>query len=556
MRTRIVAILVLLLITTAIMPVYYIYRCEYIEKEFIEELKNKQNSLKPLAHRLNMEQKPDSNRLKKIFTELIDRDKSIAAMAVTDRMGRLRFMVKNDSLLISGRIIDSLVRDIKEKKFSQADNKKPEVKNYTGSDWLGDRLYVYRFSSGGQSTIAAYSITLDRMKKIRLALELILIASGILITTAGIILLLKKSGILTENKEYRIKTIVIGERKQAAEKPGKTVKQKKTVKKASIEKKPALQTGKGKTAAQIDENELLPVAGENSEEKVGRKAKKSGTDETGVRALNEKIFILFKKIYSNTSPESVSLYMKLVEGKLSKAYELKGKSLIKIDSLSFDSIPIQDIEKKSGADKPVYRENGQILIPLFNAGTVIGLIAIQAGEKTSTININSFKKEITAISDEINSYITGENIITDSATGFYSSRFFMNRLTESINSSIDTGREFSLFLVNIFAGLDLDSNQKETILKIMRPALTKTVGEEKEIFLHEERICMILHDTAGKERDAVKSRLTGEISKFRLKTGEETILTLNPQSILRNSADSKNIKKILAEAEALIAASN
>jgi hypothetical protein len=105
------------------MPVYFTYRSVNLEKKYLELLTVKNSALKPVADKLNSEQSPDSEKLKKLFNELISQENTIAAIAITDRMDRLRFMAKNDSLLNSGRVVDELMKEIKEKRFSDAGEK-------------------------------------------------------------------------------------------------------------------------------------------------------------------------------------------------------------------------------------------------------------------------------------------------------------------------------------------------------------------------------------------------------------------------------------------------
>ncbi len=551
MRNKITAILVFLLLITGSMPVYYIYRTEYIEKGYIEQLAAKNAKLRPMAERLNREQSPDSGKLKNLFNEIIARDSSIAALALTDRMERLRFMVKNDALLTSARIVDELVKDIKTGKVKQPNGNSPVIKNYNGSDWLSDKLYIFTFSSQGQSTIAVYSFKADRMMKIRLALEVTLLMSGILILTSIIILIMKKAGILTEPEPENIRTIVIGER---STKPSPEMKNKKTIKEETSEKQPVNKKNR-ESAVEINIEELSPIY--NIAEITEKSSSLSTTSsKNNADTLNKKVFSLFRKIYQKMSPENVSLYIKRMEGTLSKTYELKGKSLIKIDSLTFDSVNISELEKelKPGAN---ISGNGEIVrIPLMDGKSIIGLIVIREGSQAPTIDISGIRSDISNISDEIKDYIITNNIITDRETGFYSSACFLCKLGESINSAVRDGGDFRLLLINIFKGIDADRKQKDLILKVIHPVLKKIAGEENEIFLHNDFIYMILHKPAGRECENMKKSMIAEISKFRLKISDDNIIRLKPQSIIRSSADSDDIRNILSETEGIAAELN
>jgi hypothetical protein len=553
MKTKLTAIFIFMLIAFTAMPVYYIYRSAHLEKNYIELLSVKNSALKPLADKLNSDQSPDSEKLKKLFNELISRENSIAAIAITDRMERLRFMAKNDSLLDSGKVVDDLVRDIKEKKFSEADEKTPVIKNYSGTDWITDKLYITKFSSGGQSTIAVYAFKMDRITIIRIALEVILLISGVFILTAGIIMILRKAGVIKDNGEYRIKTIVIGEKNP---KPAKTP--------ASDAKKtqPDAQKNKNETgtnssgsALQIDENELslIPEAGTlHNNVPINKKTLK---EEDSYDPLTRKVFNLFTKIHRSMSPESISLYIKMTENRLSKSYELKGKSIIRIDSVTFDSIAISEIENISKPGTYITAGGDTVRVPLIFEGSVTGIIDIEPGKKTSTVNISLEQSDISDLASEINNYIVTNNIITDAESGFYSSRYFVNRVKESIYEASAEGKEFTILMINIFAGVDADRKQKDMILKILHPELKKASGRKSHIFLHKDCISLVLN-SPEKECRNIEAVLVKEISRFRLKVSDDVIMKMNPQSIMRYSADSRDLNRILNEVEALAAVSN
>ena len=60
---------------------------------------------------------------------------------------------------------------------------------------------------------------------------------------------------------------------------------------------------------------------------------------------------MFKQIHRELKPESIALYIKKMEGRLSKSYELKEKTFLRIDSSLIDNIKISEISniKRSGA---------------------------------------------------------------------------------------------------------------------------------------------------------------------------------------------------------------
>lgn len=547
MRTKIIAILIFLFISTATLPVYYLYRLEYIEKDYINLLSDKNSGLAPLAERLNREESPGSEKLKKIFSDLTARDRSITALAVTDRMGRLRFMVKNDALLNSGRIVDELVKDIKEKKYKSADGSTPAVKNYNGSDWLSDRLYVFSFSSGEQSTIVVYSFIPGRMTKIRLALEAVLVISGLFAATAGIIMLLRRSGILKEPEYGRVRTIVIGEKTAGPGSVKKSGRDKNSMAAAEIKTE-----GTGEeSAVQIDERELLPA----EVKKAATPGEKDSPEYTATEVFNSSVFTLFKKIRRELSPESVSLYIKRTGDTLSKTYELKGKNFIRIDSAMFDVVSIPETEKKVNPVSRVIHGEQSLFIPLYDNSQIAGLLGIEFKEAGVIHELSSIMQDVKNAEKILNAYLRDESILTDRETGFSSRAHFELKLNRAIFDALNNDEEFSLLLINMFSGIP-GSKERNTILSIMFPALQKAAGGKHELFLYRDYICLILKGTSVRENGNLKSVLSKEIGKFRIRLTGDDLITLNPRSVICNSSDSMDLKNILKEAETLAAGLN
>jgi hypothetical protein len=156
---------------------------------------------------------------------------------------------------------------------------------------------------------------------------------------------------------------------------------------------------------------------------------------------------------------------------------------------------------------------------------------------------------------EIKKYIISNNLITDAESGFYSSRYFVSRVRECIHEATAAGKEFTLIMINIFAGVDADRKQRDMILKIMHPELKKAAGTKNHLFLHRDCLSLVLHSNE-RECGNIEATLVKEISRFRLKVSEDEILKMNPQSIMRYSADSRDLNNILHEVEALAAVSN
>lgn len=532
MRSKIRDIAIFTIILVSILSPYYILRSESVEKKYIEGIISKAEMIKPVAEMFNRELSPGSEKVKKVFNEIMAKEPSAAALALTDKSDNLKYLIKNDRLIISGTIVDLLLSDIKEKNFTSDNNNIPFVRNYRDGRGGSERFYIAPYISGGQKTFAVFAFKLERKIQVRLALEVLLLISLAFLFTGIILNILRKKGI---TGDVNVRTIVLGGKKNQSETTNTDINKKTSGSKIS-------------GAAQIDENDLSPIIGTGTDRNSSEVIRKSNPEtESAVNALNSRIFDLFKQIHKELKPESIALYIKKMEGRLSKSYELKEKTFLRIDSSLFDNIKISEIEnvKKSGA---TIIENGRVIrIPLIDDESLLGLIEIRLKDTAASLDLGRLQTEVKDISKDIKEFLVINNVIVDRETGFYSASYFHMRLAEQIYSAQKIGTQFYMLLIDIFRDVNIDKDQKNTVLKIIFPVIKRSAGETLELFIQNGKIAIILPETEQKEAEEIELAVSKDISKFRIKLSENNTIRLKPVSAIMNSAEADNVKDILKE---------
>lgn len=529
MRSDLRNVLIFAVIAVLLLTPYYFVRSAGVEKRFINELSARSAAIRPAADSFNRAESPDPEKIKLVFNQISAGDRSFAAMALTDRFDGLKYLVKNDSILRSGAAVDDLIRDIKGRNLPATENFTPAIRTYGNGTGGSDRYYIITYASSGQKTYAIYAFRPDRKLVTRLGLEALL-AISISFTLTGLVLgTLRKRGI---GGEVRVKTIVLGAKKNSE--LNSTAKATRS------------------SAEQIDQNDLTPIIGKDSYERSSDLLRKSRPVTDSISdSLNTVIFDLFKKIHRELDPESISLYIKKMEGRLSKAYELKEKTFLKIDSSLFDNIKVSEIENGGRGSTQIIEDGKVIRIPLFDDRSLLGLIEIRLRDYAEKLDIGDIVSGTKGIIKEIKEYLVINSVIVDRETGFFSKSYFNMKLSEQVFSAQKINTVFTLLLIDIFRDLDLDSDQKNTVLKIIYPVIKKSAGEVNELFLHDDKIAMLFTDKDIKDIENIELAVSKDISKFKIKLSADNIIRLKPVAAIMRSTDTSNVRNILDETAAL-----
>jgi len=530
MKSKIRNTSIFLIIAVITLVPYYLLRSQNIEKQYLNGIKEKTEMIRSAVDMLSTEESPDPEKIKKIFNEIVINEPATAALIFTDRLDRMKYLIKNDGLMKSGNTVDLIIKDIRNKTFIPSSGNGSFIKDYSNGKGGKDRFFACTITSKDRKTYAVYAYRLDYKILTRLGLEVLLILSFCFMMTGIVLSLLIRKGI---TEDVNIKTIVLGAKKDC----GDGEKQEKIPSK-----------GKSPKADQINESDLKPILSTSGNRNRNEMARKENIKtEAASDSLNDRIFDLFKKIHRELKPESIALYIKKMEGRLSKSYELKEKSFLRIDSSLFDNIKISEIEniKRSGAH---ILEDGKVIrIPLIDDESLLGLIEIRLKDSVSALDLGKLHSEVKDTARDIREFLVINNVIVDRETGFYSPTYFNMKLAEQIYSAQKIGTDFFLILIDIFNGLSITHEQKNTVLKIIYPVIKKSSGEAHELFLYRDRIAMIMSGVGLKEAEDMELAVAKDIAKFRIKLSHDTVIKIQPVVVVKNSKDSENVKEILAE---------
>jgi hypothetical protein len=130
------------------------------------------------------------------------------------------------------------------------------------------------------------------------------------------------------------------------------------------------------------------------------------------------------------------------------------------------------------------------------------------------------------------------------------------KLSEQIYAAQKIKTNFYLLLIDVFRDVNIDREQKNTVLKIIYPVIKKSAGEALELFLYNGKVGIILPDSDLKEAESIELAVTKDISKFRIKLSAENTIRLKPVAAIMNSSEAENVKDILKEALELFEVEN
>ncbi|HPS59329.1 MAG TPA: hypothetical protein PK514_14595 [Spirochaetota bacterium] len=525
---------IFLLLLALSVTLYYHLRWPRIEKAYITSTSEKAAALKPAAAKIRPGITDES--LIKLYNELKERDSSIAAIATADFYGNVKQIVKNDSLINSGVLLDRLLQSIKTGSIQGDAGEKTGVKTFTETGSGTGRFYVCSFNTDAVKFISVYVFRPGKALVIRIVLELVLVIAGCVMLT-GLVSVAgsskKSPGIGNIQDPGNIKAPVVKyHRKDAAPAGG------------------AGKTGtyENEKAMGIDESELfaskytkmphMPAAGT---EKIN-----SGSLPVAQR-LDRGAYDLFKKIYRELSPETVALYIRRTDERLSKSYELRGKTFLRVDAPVFESILIAGLVESAKPGIHITDNGSGIRIPLFHNEYLNGMVEVTFAESSSSLDIASIQNELNNVTLTIQEFIITDNVIIDAETGFFSASHLKTKLGEHVYSTIKHGTGFCLMAADVFGSRDIDTDQKKAMMKILFPAAKKATADRFELFIADYRIILIMDTADRDEAEKVRKSLEKEISRYRIKLPDGKLIRLKPVADYTMSYEAVDIKDILQE---------
>lgn len=247
--------------------------------------------------------------------------------------------------------------------------------------------------------------------------------------------------------------------------------------------------------------------------------------------LKSAVYQTFKKIYDEYLPSRISLYIARTPGTLTKSFELKGRSFIKIDSQHFDSI---DCDNELGrelrnATLIVTDQGTRIIIPLTSEGNLVGAIHVLREEAFDGNTIQKMRSEAAGLVRHIGDYLVVHSVILDRDTELYSKTYFKIKYGEELKLARSHGRRFSLIMIALSRDFaPLAAAQKSDIIKIVVPTLDGLIEGERSICSYDDFLGIILPGLDKNGAVILADRIEKALWRFTIKVSGDTNLQLTP----------------------------
>ncbi len=243
-------------------------------------------------------------------------------------------------------------------------------------------------------------------------------------------------------------------------------------------------------------------------------------------SLSSYVFRIFKDMSEQYNTISVSLYLKTAEKILSKTHELKGKTFLKIDSPSYDTLDLSgDIGPGLGENAAMILKGGsRILIPLKHDAALLGVMVIEGEEPFDGPMVRQMREELTSTMAELSNYLVINDIMTDPVTGLYSGTF----LEMQINQKPDTEKPALVALSFFPGGVKLTDPQKKTIISMIAPVIRDHLGPSDLLSRVDDALVMLLNNRSHESATETGQSIVETLKKYRLKLKNGEVLSLTP----------------------------
>jgi GGDEF domain-containing protein len=486
---------------TVSMFLYFAVRFKYVERDYIATLIRTTNSIVQEYHAMRM--RPVTGKKKLSVDDLSDflkrthkKYRNAALLAITDNSLSIRLSSKNDRYIRSADLFETILKDFTQEKFNISRNNPYTIRYYddkTGGKVEQLKFYIFLNRISGYRLLVVYPYTFEKKMLARSALEMALITVFIIIITAALyIAMTKKPEPESEPTSYTIDLDL--ENRSAVREDGALLRE---------------------------------------------------TSNVASDTLSGYIHDLFKKINKSYNTDSLSLYIFHSSGRLVKTMELKGRTFLRIDSISFDTIDIDNEagrELRNGATM-VLEDGRKIVIPLKYRDSFLGTVNMVRQKGLQGREIRDIKSAMKGILKNIHDYITVNDVMTDTATGLHSKIYFNLKYNECMRSWKHKGKEFSIIVLMLFDKIEqIDVNEKNNIIKLLAPSVIDIIKDDGFICRYEEYLAILLNDINMRKAKRIAREIKSSLMKYRIRINVESVVQIVP-SIGISSTDTANADK-------------
>lgn len=491
--------------------IYFTLRFTVIEQGYVDSLVQTTNGIVrmygDLEKKMSGENRKPGRENLSIFLQYVHgRHPDIALLAVTDSGLSLRLSSKNDRYIRSTDLFESILSEFMQNRYNINKSKPYIVRYYTdksGRSAEQVKFYIFLSKIGEYRLLAVYPYLFADRILLRTGLELALIVVFIVIITAA--------GYIAASGASR---------KQGG---------------------PAVNRG----PSPID----LALIG-SSLSREGRMVTRE-TSNVVAETLAGYVHDLFRDIQARYGADSISLYLCHSSGRLVKTIELKGRTFFKIDSISFDTIDIDNelgLELRKGATT-VLDDGRKIIIPLIYNNIFLGTVNIERQGGFSGSEIGDIKTGLVVLLKNVHDFIIVNDVMNDADTGLNSKLYCNLKYNECLKNSRGRGRDFSVLMIRLFDdAAALPSPERNQVIKLLAPSIADIVGSDGYLCRYDSHLAVILPEADSVTARKMAADIRASLSRYRVKIDDSMTLQITP-AVGFSSTDSAGVgEDILAAA--------
>lgn len=269
----------------------------------------------------------------------------------------------------------------------------------------------------------------------------------------------------------------------------------------------------GKIPAEV--HRVVKVGGPSKTVIPDLEERKNEISASASERLKSYVFELFSNISSSYAPDAVSVYLMNREStRMSKSFEMKGKSFITIDSPDLDVIQVQnDIGKELQRSSVLVLSNGmRLLIPIMYRNTLLGAVNISRGVPFQGLEIKEIRSLFDKLAQFLSEYILYHDVVVDARTGLYTNFYFLLKYEELLGQ-VPRGGRFAVLEIALVRGNLPQGVSTGDITRAISKKLFDKIGKSGIASLYDTALRIILpgadKDSAMETAQALISSLSG-----------------------------------------------
>ncbi len=465
---------------------YFTLRFTNVEKDRVGSLVRTTNGIvgeyRGMEKRLAAENRvPAPGDLSGFLESAHRKYRQVALMAITDRTLSVRLSSKNDRYIRTVDLFEAILKDFTQDKFNITRDNPYLVRYYDEKTARGMeqlRFYIFLTRIGGYRLLLVYPYAVGGTVLTRTALEVSLLVLLIVIITAGAYILASKRPAPQGRDDD-----------------------------ATIDL--SLQGGSPQSVDASRPNETANVVAEG---------------------LSGYVRDLFNAINASCDTDAVSLYIFHSSGKLVKTMELAGSTFLRIDSVTFDTIDLDNEagrELRGGASM-VLEEGRTMIMPLIYNEAFLGAVKIMRRDGLQGGHLRDARSAVAGVLKNIHDYITVTDVMTDAGTGLHGKIYCNLKYNECVKAWSARGKDFSILYIQLGDPFErLGDAEKNGIIKLIAPAAAEIIGNDGYLCRHDDYLAVIMPDVGARKARAVERRLKSSLDRFRIKTADDTIVKID-----------------------------